>query len=100
MKPIIAMLLLVLSLIGCNTVPPAEKTVFKFIAVPKELTQKVPITAPPVPESYSVLTWDQKEEILTDLIQKHTESIGVCNARIGGVDSWSAMQSKIYAPTP
>lgn len=104
MKPLRTLLLLavlVSLLSGCGLFtrqPPQERVVYKFIRVPTELTQKVAITAPPEPVFYSKLPWDKQEELLMGLIQEHTKSIGTCNARLFGVDSWSGKQLKIYEP--
>lgn len=99
MKKLFFVLFLTLGLVSCKTAPiepPVEKIVYKFIAVPKELTKKVTLTAPPNPATYSVLPWDQKEEMLMGLIQNHAANITTCNIRLDAIDVWSLNQSKIY----
>lgn len=101
MKLIIFMLAFVLSLVGCGAaVQPKARVEYIFVKVPKELTKKVPITAPPEPVYYSTLPWNSQEGTLIDLIQKHTKTIGVCNARIQSIEDWSVEQSGIYGPAP
>lgn len=102
MKSMIAILLLAVGLVGCGTTPPPpkERIVYKYIRVPVELTQKEPLPAPPEPVTYSVLSCEVKEKTLFDLLQEHTKTIGVLNGRLGGIDTWSTKQAKIYEAAP
>ena len=92
-------LMLLLSLVGCTTAPPtpAPQIVYKAIKVPDELTEKVSIIPPPDPYKYSVLPWSEQEAILMDKFQKQQVETGVCNARLGGVRTWSVKQVDIYS---
>jgi hypothetical protein len=97
MKAITCAVLLGLLLAGCATKePPSETIKYLFVKVPKELTEKVKLTPPPEPKSYSVMSWDQKEDTLIKLIQERTQEVGTCNTRLDGVDAWSLKQSVIY----
>lgn len=101
MKAILTALILAVLLSGCGlfkTKPPVDRIVYKFIRVPVELTGKVNITAPPEPVFYSKLPWNDQEALLIGLIQNHTRSIGVCNARLVGIGTWSVKQLNIYEP--
>lgn len=103
MKAFFAILLLAAGLTGCGTTqpkPPAERIVYRYIRVPVELTQKVPLASPPDPVAYSSLSCDAKEKTLMELIQQRTTEVGVANTRLDGVDAWSAKQAKIYEPAP
>lgn len=101
MRKFIFAMLVCIGLVGCNTPPvPTERIVDRFVKVPKELTEKVKVTAPFNPVTYSVLSFDEKEAMLHELIQKHVTSLGVCNARLDGIDAWSTKQTIIYSPTP
>lgn len=94
-KLILSGLLLVLA--GCTTVKKEYVTVEKFTEVPVELTQRVPLATPFDPVAYSLQeNWEVKEGMLFELIQTRTSEIGVCNARLGGVNNWSIVNSKIY----
>lgn len=90
--------LVALFLTGCGTLfqKPQERVVYKYIPVPKETTRTVALAAPYDPDYYSVQPWPVKEQLLMDLIQKHTTSVGVCNARLKGVDLWSDQQSLFF----
>jgi hypothetical protein len=103
MKAIFAILLLAVGLTGCGTTqpkPPEERIVYRYIRVPVELTQKVPLAAPPDPVAYSTWSCDIREKTLMDLLQERTTEVGVANTRLDGVDAWSAKQAKIYEPAP
>lgn len=85
---------------GCATKPaPIERIQYIFVDVPTELTKRVKLSAPPDVEAYTKMTWDQKEETLIGVIQSRTKEVGVCNARLEGVDKWSFEQAKIYNTT-
>lgn len=90
--------LFLLLLVGCATKPEVRtELVYKFIAVPVSLTERVVLKAPFTAEYYgSIQSWDVKEQLLFDTIQQRTGEVGVCNARLKGIDVWSLGQSKIY----
>lgn len=99
MKSIFIAILFCLSLVGCASTQkpePTEKLVDRFVKVPKELTEKVKVSPPPNPSTYSVLAWDEKESLLFNIIQQRTTEVGVCNGRLNGIDAWSAKQALIY----
>ena len=101
MKTILAAILIALLLSGCSlfqTKQPEERVVYKFIRVPSEMTETVPINPPPEPVQYSKMTCDKQEELLISLLQDRMQQVGVCNARLRGIDSWSDKQLKIYEP--
>lgn len=92
---------LMLTLTGCGTFKrpePQERIVYKYIPVPVELTTRVSLPAPPLPEAYASLPWGDQESILTRLLQEHMEIIGVCNARLSGISDWSDRQYRLYQP--
>lgn len=92
---------LLLLLTGCTTVKTEYITVEKFIEVPAELTQRVPLSTPFDPVAYSLQeNWEVKEGMLFELIQSRTSEVGVCNARLGGVNKWSGINSSIYNGKP
>lgn len=97
MKTILTMLVIVLGLSGCATnLPETPRVIYKFIAVPMDLTEKVQLVVPPEPEAYSRLSCDVKEKVLMDLIQERTTEIGIANTRLYGIRNWSSKQSLIY----
>lgn len=106
MKLIISMLVLLLSCVGCGHTPPKESIKYIFVSVPKEMTKRVSLTPPPNPVYYSALPWNtlnganSQEGELIALIQKHTTTIGVCNARIQSIENWSTNQAVIYNTVP
>ena len=101
MRTIIAVIILALLLSGCGlfqTKQPEERTIYKFIRVPTEMTEKVSISPPPEPVYYSKLPWDKQEELLMFLLQDRMQQVGVCNARLRAINIWSVGQLKIYEP--
>ncbi len=95
-KLFLALIVLAL-LVGCGSTPVVkESTVYQFIKVPRELTNRVVLSRPPEPVYYSTLVWMIQEEILMNLIQARTTELGICNSRLGGVADWSTKQSMIY----
>lgn len=95
MRTIILSMLLVLA--GCTTVKTEYITVKEFVPVPVELTPRVPLSAPFDPVAYSLQeNWEIKEGMLFELIQTRTTEVGVCNARLDGVNKWSLVNEKIY----
>ena len=98
MKAMACVVLLGFLLTGCATKgdTSGETIKYEFVKVPKELTERVKLSPPPEPKSYSVMTWDQKEDTLIKLIQERTKEVGVCNAKLDGIDAWSLKQSAIY----
>ena len=101
MKTILVAIVISLLLSGCSlfqTKEPEVRTVYKFIRVPSEMSEKVSINPPPEPVYYSKLPWDKQEELLMSLVQDRMQQIGVCNARLQAIDTWSGKQLKIYEP--
>lgn len=101
MKAFLIALCLMLGLTGCGLLQPkqpTERVVYKFIHVPSEMSQKVSLTPPPEATLYSTLSWDKQEAVLVQLIQDHTQTIGMCNARLYSIADWSNKQIKIYEP--
>ena len=101
MKIILTAILLVVVLSGCSlfqTKQPEERVVYKFIRVPSEMTETVPISLPPEPVQYSKMTCDKQEELLISLLQDRTQQVGICNTRLRGISGWSDKQLKIYEP--
>lgn len=97
MLRLLTALTLVALLIGCANKPVIVKEVeYVFIKVPTELTTPVTPTAPFDPVVYSQYNWDTKEKTLFDFINTRSTELGVCNARLTGVSTWSIKQKQIY----
>lgn len=90
------LLILVTLLSACGTVKTQYVNVEKFIEVPAELTKKVSLSTPFDPVGYSVQDWGVQEGMLFELIQTRTTEVGICNARLNGVNTWSLTNSSIY----
>lgn len=103
MKTIIAFLLVAFALVGCGTTPqkpPEERIVYRYIKVPVEMTEKVPVAPPPNPIAYSNLSCDAQEKTLMDLLQERTTEVGIANDRLQGISTWSTKQATIYEAAP
>lgn len=97
MKNYLMSLIAAALLMGCATSPaPKPEIGYIFVKVPTTLTARVTPSLPFEAQYYSVQTTDVKEKMLFDLITQRTTELGVCNARLDGVNSWSITQAIIY----
>lgn len=91
------LMVLITLLSGCTTIKTEYVNVDKFIVVPTELTERVSLSTPFDPVAYSLrYDWEVKEGMLFELIQTRTTEVGVCNARLNGVSTWSLNNNAIY----